>query len=236
MIAVYGDNDHMWNITVKNALDCSLTASLSIEKPAKEKENDKCEEHMKIDVADGGDINTVKVLNEGSDKKNRADEAAILPTDIPTSVSAVVCKNFGKSENIESSSVSLVALPTLTLSVIQSNLKQTHSAASVQMPPPVEKDQVKGAVGSAHVGKGTLQSSRKVAPILPTFSQTLDPKLMAGNSSTGLFGKAKEKHWKLTFLGDRRKCQKKEQEQPAAAKESHEKPAVKKHKSIEGIL
>lgn len=207
-----------------------LPASHDTESPkTKGDDNDSV---TKFEIIDEGDTDTKvkekrRIRSEGDD----GNEAAVLPTGISTTVSALVGDRMKKQEMIE---VSSSAFPSLTLSVVQSNLKLAAAASSVQAS--IEKDLTKNAASSLCSEKDAEQSHKKVAPLLPTFAQTLDPKLMPGYSSSGfLGGKPREKNWKLPLFKSRRKMARKEYpSQSSATKEPQENPSITKHKNSEG--
>ncbi|XP_069954303.1 neurobeachin isoform X3 [Cherax quadricarinatus] len=201
------------------------------ENTAKNSESEKCEEKKKINTVDVGDAGIMQVSNQAKKPvKDKGEEAAVLPTDIPTTVSAVDVKDLGKSKDLKALSVTI---PTLTLSVSQSTLKQTNATVTVKSSSPVKKDQLVGAVSSTHSGKDVSRPTKKSDLSLPTFYQTLNPKFMPGSSSTGLFGKAKEKNWKLSVIRGHGKFRK-EHSQSSTSKDSCEVPAVKKYNDVEG--
>lgn len=222
-----------------------LPASHEIASPTVKGDGNNDESTVKeIEIIDEGGVDT-KVVKEGCVRSERDDEneAAILPTDIPTTISALVGDSASNQDCATSvTPVSSTALPSLTLSVVQSNLKLTAAASAAQtsFEKDQKKDQMKDIVGSSTISeKDTEQhSSKKVAPLLPAFAHTLDPKFMPGYSSPGLFGgKSKEKNWKLPLFGSRRKVAKKDcQSQPPTTKEMQENPTDKKQKNTEGTL
>lgn len=123
--------------------------------------------------------------------------AAILPTELSTTISTVSCRAEEKISKTDPQtgppSISL------TLSVAPESLKQAHPAASVQTCLTEEKKQVMDPVTSFG-GKSISSDVKSTSPTFPSFTHTLDPKYMLGSTS-GLFGKEKEKNWKLNLFG-----------------------------------
>lgn len=124
--------------------------------------------------------------------------AAILPTELSTTISTVSCRAEEKSSKTDPQtgppSISL------TLSVAPESLKQTHPAASVQTCLTEEKKQVPVIDPVSSFGGKNISDTKGTSPTFPSFTHTLDPKYMLGNTS-GLFGKEKEKNWKLNLFG-----------------------------------
>ncbi|XP_064086341.1 neurobeachin-like isoform X2 [Macrobrachium nipponense] len=170
-----------------------------------------------------------------SEKEKLKDEgeAAVLPLDGPATVSALVSECVDKPESLKSAALPSVTLPALTLSVIQSNLKQTVPTNTTQVPVVPEIKEGKEIASTSNEGKSSVQQAKKVAPIFPSFSQTLDPKYMPGGSSVGIFGKSKEKPWKMNLFGGLGKTPKKDQPQSTPQSEAA-KSADSKEKSAEG--
>lgn len=174
-------------------------------------------------------------------KGNKENEVAVLPMEMTSTVSEVVSKNLGKTGDLEPSlsstgeSGGAGGLPTLTLSVMQSNLKQTLPPSIVQTSAPETKDSPLEATLSSSGSKGVVHKTKTSAasPMLPSFTQTIDPKYMPGSSSTGLFGRAKEKSWKVTLFGGRSKTVKKDHLQTPDAKENS---PQEKDKNKEGTM
>lgn len=174
-------------------------------------------------------------------KSSKENEVAVLPMEMTSTVSELVSKNLGKTGELEQSlsttseSGGAGGLPTLTLSVMQSNLKQTLPPSIVQTSAPDTKDSPLEATLSSSGSKGAVNKTKTstASPMLPSFTQTIDPKYMPGNSSSGLFGRAKEKSWKVTLFGGRNKTVKKDHLQTPDAKENS---PQEKDKNKEGTL
>lgn len=174
-------------------------------------------------------------------KSTKENEVAVLPMEMTSTVSELVSKSLGNTGELEPSLSSTGdsggsgGLPTLTLSVMQSNLKQTLPPSIVQTSAPDAKDSPPEATLSSGSSKGAVLKTKTsgASPMLPSFSQTIDPKYMPGSSSSGLFGRAKEKSWKVTLFGGRNKTVKKDHLQTSDAKENS---SLEKDKNREGTL
>ena len=155
--------------------------------------------------------------DEKDKKDKREGEAAVLPMDGPSTVSALIADCMETPELAKASALTSASLPTLTLSVIQSNLKQPLPSTSTQTSVAAEKKENKEVTSTTCESKVISSQGKKVAPIFPSFSQTLDPKYIPGNTTVGIFGKTKEKHWKVNlFSGLGKTQQKKEQSQTSS--------------------
>ena len=149
-----------------------------------------------------------KIKKEMEDE--RVEGAAVLPMDSSTIISTINIPPI--IHNIKVTTVSTLALPSLTLSVAPSSLKQTHPPATVtQCLPdtPTSSPRIsKGATAKKQPPTPFIQpptplqvaSPPSQTPILPPFTKTLEPKYIVGGS-TGLFSKDKEKDWRRSLFG-----------------------------------
>ncbi|KAK3877805.1 hypothetical protein Pcinc_017509 [Petrolisthes cinctipes] len=162
-------------------------------------DNNKQSKEDKSDLETLVDTSELEMMSRQENLTRSSDEgAAILPTELSTTISTVSCQAEEKTSKTDPqagpSSISL------TLSVAPESLKQAHPAASVQTCLTEEKKQVMDPVTSSFGGKNISPDTKSTPPTFPSFTHTLDPKYMLGNPS-GLFGKEKEKNWKINLFG-----------------------------------
>lgn len=169
-----------------------------------------------------------KEKEEDEEQEGWEDGAAVLPTELSTTISTISVPP--SIANISVTTVSTAALPSLTLSVAPSTLKQTHPPSTIQqcLPSPTEtKTSTEGAAvkkkqtisapkGAGKGATGKTQTSEapqipgkpQSAPVLPQFMQTLDPKFIYGGA--GILEKEREKDWRRNLFGGIGKGRRKE--------------------------
>lgn len=126
---------------------------------------------------------------------------AVLPTEPSCTISTIPVSPI--NANMKVTVVSTMALPSLTLSVAPSSLKQSHPPTTVKQCLPEPSTSTQGVPKGATAKKqapapSQVSSTPSQAPILPAFSKTLEPKYVVG-ASTGLF--SKEKDWRRNLFG-----------------------------------